>query len=88
VIEHGALSGQNGGRVNVRVIDQFDRVVEGGWIFQEYPTTKAIFFNLPSGRYSLVIETEDGYWLAVDTALVYDETVSFIRTGSPIEASE
>jgi hypothetical protein len=74
VIEHGALSGQNGGRVNVRVIDQFDRVVEGGWVFQEYPTTKAIFFNLPSGRYSLVIETEDGYWLQKQRAGIYGLT--------------
>lgn len=70
--------------VTMHLVDQFGQDVGDGWYFSDMPNTKAIFFNVPAGTYTLLVETKDQYWLAADTVTVYNETVSFDRLGAAL----
>lgn len=70
--------------LSLRLLDQYGRDVGDGWYYADAPTTKAIFFNVPAGAYSLLSETSDGNWLSGDTVLVYSETVSYVRQGGAL----
>ena len=43
--------------------------------------TSAAFLNLPFGVYQLLVRNSSGHWLAVQTVLVYDEAISYLRVG-------
>lgn len=70
--------------VNMRLLDQFGRDVGDGWYFSDSPLTKAMFFNVPPGIYTVLVETKDRYWLAADSIYVYNETVSYLNLGSEL----
>ena len=85
VVEHAHLSGQGQPNVKMRLVDPFGRDVGDGWYFADQPVAKAIFFNVPPGLYSVLVETESGHWIAADTVLVYSESLSFVKSGSALE---
>jgi hypothetical protein len=70
--------------VNMRLLDQYGRDVGDGWYFSDAPLTKAMFFNVPPGIYTVLVETKDRYWLAADSVYVYNETVSYVNLGSQL----
>jgi hypothetical protein len=70
----------------LRLVDQYGRDHGTGWYFADAPLTKAIFFNVPPGSYSLIAETKDGYWLGGEVVTVYSETTSFVRLGGALKA--
>lgn len=70
--------------VNMRLLDQYGRDVGDGWYFSDAPLTKAMFFNVPPGVYTVLVETKDRYWLAADSVYVYNETVSYVNLGSQL----
>mgnify|MGYP006274687913 CR=1 FL=1 len=72
--------------VSMRLIDQNGRDVGDGWYFSDAPLTKAVFFNVPSGIYTLQVQTRDGYWLSSETVIVYNETTSFVQLGGELKA--
>lgn len=82
MVEHGHLQGQGQTPVSVRLLNESGAEVGEGWYFSDQPTTKAIFFNVPPGRYALLVETNDRYWLAADTLVVYSETLTIVQTGN------
>jgi hypothetical protein len=84
VVEYSDVLDQPKGSLNVRLIDAVGNPVGTGWYYSDVPLTKAVFFNVPSGKYQIIVETKDGFWLQSDTVFVYDETVSFKHLGSPI----
>jgi hypothetical protein len=84
LVEHGAFKGQEHNSVNMRLLDQFGRDVGDGWYYSDAPSTRAVFFNIPAGTYTLIVETAEKYWLAAETVIVYNETVSYVRTGSSL----
>lgn len=84
MVEHADLSGQGKGETQLLLYDQFNNQIDSGWVYQDTPTTKAIYFNLPVGVYQLVAKTSDGYWINADTVYVYSDTMSYIRSGSPL----
>lgn len=88
VVEHGQLSGHGSDGVKFRLVDSSGRDAGDGWYFSDQPVAKAIFFNVPPGVYSLIVETSAGHWIASDTTVVYSESVSFVKTGSPLEKVE
>lgn len=53
-----------------------------GWYYAEHPTAKSIFFNLEPAMYVVVVEDSHGNWLASETVPIFNETLSFVRTGS------
>jgi hypothetical protein len=82
IAEHGEVNGQTQGAIKLKLIDERGEPVGQGWYYGDSPVTKAIFFNVNPGKYIVMAETSDGYWLGVDTAFVYSQTVSYIRTGA------
>jgi hypothetical protein len=84
-VEHGHLTGHGSESVKFRLIDHAGRDVGDGWYFSDNPVTKAVFFNVPPGVYGLIVETADGHWISADTTVVYNESLSIVKTGSPLE---
>lgn len=84
LVEYGTPPSVAGEGISLKLVDQDGRDMGDGWYFADTPTTKAIFFNVPAGAYSLLVETSDGYWLGSDTVLVYNETVSYVRMGNAL----
>jgi hypothetical protein len=82
--EYSAPKGASNETIAMRLIDQSGADVGDGWYFSDAPLTKAIFFNVPAGTYSLQVQTRDGYWLGSDTVIVYNETTSFVQLGSSL----
>ncbi len=70
--------------VNIRLLDQYGRDVGEGWYFSDKPLTKAMFFNVNPGVYTILAETKDRYWLAANTVYVYNETVSYMNIGAEL----
>jgi hypothetical protein len=70
--------------VNMRLLDQYGHDIGDGWYFSDAPFTKAMFFNVPPGIYTVLVETKDRYWLAADSVYVYNETVSYVNLGSQL----
>jgi hypothetical protein len=82
VAEHSPMVGQEDGIVDILVYDQFNRQLSEGWVYQDSPTSKVIYFNLSPGIYQLISKTEDGYWVGAKTVYVYSDTITHARTGS------
>ena len=83
--EYGVRERGDNPSITFRLVDAYGQTVGEPWYYADKPTTRAIFFNVPAGAYSLLVETADGYWLGADTVLVYSETNSYIRIGSRIK---
>lgn len=87
VVEYGYLNGQGDSPVDINVFDSKNNKLGQGWYYHDGDITKAIFFNLQAGEYSILAETQEGYWLSADTALIYNESVSYKNIGSKIQAN-
>jgi hypothetical protein len=85
VVEHASVSGQGKDSVKIRLIDVYGRDVGDGWSFSDQPISKAIYFNVPAGIYSVIIESLGGQWLASDTILAYPESSTVVKTGAHLE---
>lgn len=84
LVEYATPSSVSGEGISLKLVDAEGRDAGDGWYYADSPITKAIFFNVPAGAYSLLVETSDGYWLGSDTAIVYNETVSYVRMGNAL----
>ena len=82
LVEHGDLTGQGNETVHVRLLNESSFDVGDGWYYSDSPLTKAIFFNVPPGTYSVLVETANRFWLAADTVTVFSETVSYVQSGA------
>lgn len=85
VVEHAAIAGQGSESVKIRLVDPSGHDIGDGWYFADAPTAKAVFFNVPAGVYSVVVETASGHWIAADTLMADPETSTYVRTGAPLE---
>ncbi|MCX6117534.1 MAG: hypothetical protein NT027_08340 [Proteobacteria bacterium] len=85
VVEHAAVSGQGTESVKIKLVDSSGKEAGEGWYFSDLPIAKAVFFNVPQGVYTVVVETASGHWLTADTAVSYEEMSTFVRTGAPLE---
>lgn len=80
--EYGGRNGNRDESVTFRLVDAYGQNIGEPWYYADQPNTKAIFFNVNPGVYSLLLETADGFWLGADTLLVYNETTTYIQVGS------
>lgn len=69
-------------QVSIKLIDSDNQPAGDGWYFSDDPIVKGIFFNVPPGRYSIVIETGEGFWLAAESTIVFSETLSYVSPGN------
>ena len=84
IIDHHNFEGQESEGVNIKVINYDGKEVDNGWYFGEYPTTKAIYFNLEPGQYQIIIHDKNGNLLSSQTTFIYNETLSIIQTGKQL----
>ncbi len=86
VIEHGEVIGQEEDEyINIRLVDSNGQNVSQAVDFSgSGKDVRRLFLNVEPGLYTVMVETADGFWLASDTAMVYSETLSYIRTGSSV----
>ena len=82
-IEYGKSDAQ-GDEVVFRLLDARGREIQPVWSEQEDADAFAVFLNLDYGVYQAVVENTQGHWLAVQSLMVYSETVSHLRTGATI----
>lgn len=83
VVEHGKMTGQGEDIILLRLINQNGVDMQGN-SFQEDKVTRGVFLNLDYGVYQLIVQTRKGDWLSAQTLMVYDETISWLRTGSSV----
>ncbi len=77
-LENGA------GTVNVSLVDNFGRVHNQGWSFgtPDQGLSRTVFFNMNPGVYSVIVESQQGAILSLDTIAVDFWTASVVQTGS------
>ncbi len=84
--EYKALDDIKDRAVNMKLVSTSDPNFEPeGFYYSAEPITRAMFFNVPSGIYSLIIETKDGEWVQAKTVFVYNQTMSYVGFGSEIQ---
>jgi hypothetical protein len=70
--------------VKVTLVDRDDQVYDQGWSYgnTEQGLSRTIFFNMKPGVYSVIVESEQGAILSLDTIAVDVMTASVVQTGS------
>ena len=86
LVEFSAVQGQGSGKLDIRLVNEYGQNVIEPWVFSDAPMSKALFFNVPPGIYSAIIESQSGGWLAAETVSVYGESLSVVQLGSPLAA--
>ena len=71
---------------DIRLIDADEHEIMPTWLEQRTDVV-ATFLNLPFGVYQLLIRNSSGHWLAVQTVMVYNESVSQLRVGNELRYS-
>jgi hypothetical protein len=84
VVEHAYVEGQSKEPVKIKLIDPFGRDVGKGWYYSDQPVTKAIFFDVPTGVYSVYVESSAGQWIASDTIVTYPQTTTMVHSGAKL----
>ncbi len=86
LIDHGILDddGYEDKNIEITLYDQYDRPVGERVSLSTTNSSSAVFFNVPPGLYSVAVKGSDGRSVSNDTALVYTDTLSYVRTGSPL----
>jgi hypothetical protein len=82
VVLHRMESGM--GAVNVSLVDNQGRVHNQGWSFgtPDQGLSRTAFFNMDPGVYSVIVESQQGAILSLDTIAVDFWTASIVQTGS------
>ena len=86
LVEFSAVQGQGSGKLDIHLVNEYGQNVTEPWVFSDAPMSKALFFNVPPGIYSAIIESQSGGWLAAETVSVYGESLSVVQLGSPLAA--
>jgi hypothetical protein len=82
LVEFSALQGQGNGKIEIHLVNEYGQQVAEPWVFSDFPVTKAVFFNVPPGVYSVIVESGSTGWLAAETVSVYGEATSIVQVGS------
>jgi hypothetical protein len=82
VVLHRIESGM--GAVNVSLVDNQGQVYNQGWSFgnADQGLNRTVFFNMNPGVYSVIVESQEGAILSLDTIAVDFWTASVVQTGS------
>ena len=69
--------------IEIRAVDQHGVALDG-WFWEGRELSRAVFFNLEPGLYSVQVRDENGYWLDMDTTFVDYDTTSYLQLGARI----
>ncbi len=82
LVDFGHPASLGGKNVAVKVVDSIGRELDSGWYYGDSPdVTKAVFFNLQPGIYTVMVASDTDQWLAMQTIAVDFETTSLVRLG-------
>jgi len=84
LVEFSPRQGQGPEKIEFRLVNEYGHDVTEPWVFSDMPLTKAMFFNVPPGVYSLIIESKTGGWHGAETVSVYGEALSVVQSGSQL----
>lgn len=84
VVEHGIQDALGKEPLTFRLVSDRGEEVGTGWYYADFPVAKAIFFNVPPGNYSLIVETGSKYWISSTTVAVYSEHAAVVSTGKRV----
>ncbi|MBI2603617.1 MAG: hypothetical protein HYW48_11245 [Deltaproteobacteria bacterium] len=84
LVEHGPLAGEEDfDGVKVTLLDHKGQKA-GEKVAWEGSHSSHLFLNVPAGTYAVKVASPDGKAFWYDTVLVYEETLSYLHTGSPV----
>lgn len=86
ITEHGRLP-EEGSTVSSQLINYNGRVFSADFVKHDKVITKHIFFNIPTDIYNMTVRDQEGQIIRIETITVFDQTVSYERTGRKIEAA-
>lgn len=84
LVEFSPRHGQGPEKIEFRLVNEYGHDVTEPWVFSDMPLTKAMFFNVPPGVYSLIIESKTGGWHGAEMVSVYGEALSVVQSGSAL----
>lgn len=84
LVEFSPRQGQGPEKIEFRLVNEYGHDVTEPWVFSDMPLTKAMFFNVLPGVYSLIIESKTGGWHGAETVSVYGEALSVVQSGSQL----
>ena len=82
VLWHRMFSKHSSIQAEVQLFPIMGGEPQTGWVYAEGDIVKSAFFNVPSGMYQVVVKSTNGYWIAADSVVVYDQTTTIMATGS------
>ena len=89
MIEHGFQSGEAElFPLTISLTDHRGQVVGDVVPWQSEIASKAVFYNVQAGTYVVNVQAADGRSVWLDTVLVYEETLSVLRTGTGLQLAE
>ena len=86
LVEYSPRQNQSPDKIQFRLVNEYGHSVVEPWIFSDLPLSKGMFFNVPPGIYSLIIEGNNGGWIGAETVSVYGEALSVVQSGSYLAA--
>jgi hypothetical protein len=86
MIDHGSFEDQLdlSKTLVVTLLDQESKQVGEKVNMNTSSTLSTLFLNVAPGTYTVLVKTAEGVALSYDTVLVYSDTLSYLRTGSPL----
>jgi hypothetical protein len=82
VFEHRNLLNENTDALQVSLVNDRGEEVSAPWYFSDQPTTKVMFFNVPPGVYSLIVQSKEKYLVSSKTISVFSETLTYSSSGA------
>lgn len=85
LIDFGHPEGFEEEPVHFKVMDLGGNEMKNAWYYgNQEAVTKAVYFNLEPGIYTVLVLSDQGQWIDVETTAVEYDTVSLIQRGSPV----
>lgn len=80
-IEHGLLNDEDANSLSIKLYNDLGSVTGEARYIDNSPVLKAVFYNVPEGRYLVVLKDGDGRWISSKLVHVTNSRVSIVRSG-------
>jgi hypothetical protein len=84
IVNHGAFERDAKLVHSITLLDENSKEVGDKITLDTEAMAATLFFNVAPGTYTVLVKNADGTSLSYDTVLVYESTLSYVRTGSPL----
>ena len=81
IVEHGLLQTEDSEDIEVQLFNDLGETVGEAKYIDQSPALKAIFYDIPEGRFLVVIKDSTGAWLSSSIVHVFQSRLSIVRSG-------